>query len=380
MRALLKREIEMMGEKAYWVGWQRVDGVGAVSLQKLIGHLGSLKKAWQAPIAELTEVLGEKTVKRFQAHREESDPDDYYTWLSDQGVAVLVLGIDESYPKLLLDIKRPPPVLYVRGELTKEDEKSVAVVGTRKPTDYGVALTKQFCRGMVRAKVTIVSGLARGIDGIAHQSALEAGGRTVAVLGNGILSLYPPEHERLGQRIIENGAIISTFAPEEPGLPRNFAVRNRYIAGLSLGVLVTEGAEKSGTKITADEAIKQGRPVFAIPGDITRPMSQAPLQLIKEGAVPVSSAQEIVEYLSIRAERSEAKIHFDTILFRSAEQELLWQALGDQEKSIDELVRQTGLPVQRVSVELMMMEMEQWLQVVAGKYRKNRVRQLAEVE
>ena len=208
--------------------------------------------------------------------------------------------VDEDYPYLLGQIPRPPKVLYVRGNLLPEDKRAVAVVGTRRPTEYGKRMAVELVTGLVKNKFTIVSGLARGIDGVAHRAALYRGGRTIAVLAHGLNMVYPPEHQALAEAIAEKGALISEW-PENVKIESKgqFPARNRIIAGLSLGVVVVEGASKSGTKITANWAAQYGREVFAIPGAVDNSMSVGPMELIKLGAKLVTSVEDIVGELKL---------------------------------------------------------------------------------
>lgn len=211
-------------------------------------------------------------------------------------MGVLKLGKD-SYPELLAQIPSPPKVLYVKGELSEKDKFAVAVVGTRRPSEYGRRVATELTSELVKKGFTIVSGLARGIDGVAHRAALVAGGRTIAVLAHGLNMIYPPEHKDLAEAIVKSGALLSEYPGEIKVDKSHFPARNRIIAGLSLGVVVVEGASKSGTKITARLAGDYGREVFAVPGNIGNPMSAAPMELIQLGAKLVRSVEDIVDEL-----------------------------------------------------------------------------------
>ncbi|MBI4034881.1 MAG: DNA-protecting protein DprA [Candidatus Chisholmbacteria bacterium] len=204
---------------------------------------------------------------------------------------------DEGYPYLLGQISSPPKVLYVKGELKREDSYALAVVGTRRPTSYGKMVAVELVRGLVRYGLTIVSGLARGIDGVAHRAALGAGGRTIAVLAHGLDRVYPPEHQALAETIVKQGALVSEYQVGTGISQEQFPARNRIIAGLSLGVLVVEGASRSGTKITARWAAEYGREVFAVPGPVGGAMSQGPAELIQTGAKLVTRVEDILEEL-----------------------------------------------------------------------------------
>lgn len=206
---------------------------------------------------------------------------------------------DKNYPENLKKIDNPPLSLFIKGAIKAADKKALAVVGSRRMSGYGEKVTQKLVTDLVREKITIVSGLARGIDTIAHQTALKMGGRTIAVLGSGLEKIYPPENKNLAEEIIKgHGAVVSEFPPEQPPAVLNFPARNRLIAGLSLGVLVIEGAARSGSLITARWAAEQGKEVFAVPGPIDAVNSQAPLFLIKQGAKAVATVEDILEELN----------------------------------------------------------------------------------
>lgn len=217
---------------------------------------------------------------------------------SSQGIRVISY-FEDGYPEALKNINTAPLILYIRGSITKEDEVAIAVVGTRTPTKYGEAITEKLTRNLIENNITIVSGLARGIDAIAHKTALKEGGRTIAVLGSGLNSIYPPEHKTLAQDIIKQGAIISEYPPETKPQSYHFPQRNRIIAGLVKGVLITQASLKSGTQVTASWAAEFGREVFAVPGDITNIFSKGPHNLIKQGAKLTENIEDILEELNI---------------------------------------------------------------------------------
>lgn len=208
-----------------------------------------------------------------------------------------ILISDENYPKNLKEVSSPPKVLYIRGKILEKDSKAIAVVGSRNMTSYGKIVTQKLVKDLVKNKVTIVSGLARGIDTVAQSTAVALGGRTIAVMGTGIDRIYPYENIPLAKKIIENGALVSEYPPGAKITRQNFAVRNRIVTGLSKGVLIIEGTDKSGTLITTSFAANQNRDVFAVPGDITRLTSYVPLFLIKSGAKMVTSVEDILEEL-----------------------------------------------------------------------------------
>jgi DNA processing protein len=249
-----------------------------------------------------------------------------------------------GYPELLSGIIEPPQYLYTRGSIRKKDVLAVAVVGSRKATRYGLHMSRTLSRDLAAAGVTIVSGLARGIDTEAHRAALHAGGRTLAVMGCGLDVDYPRSTGELKNRILENGALISEFEHGTPPLPRNFPSRNRIISGLSLGVIVVEAGRRSGSLITARWALDQGREVMAVPGRADSPLSEGPITLIREGAAPVCSAEDVIRVLNI-----------DLPLASGNEQSPshpITDALRSGPRLPEEISRSTGIAIPKVLSEL----------------------------
>lgn len=263
---------------------------------------------------------------------------------------------DQDYPRLLKEIQNPPETIYVRGSLKPED-LCFAVVGTRKPSAYGVEATKYFTRGLSEAGFTIVAGLALGVDAIAHQEALNCGKRTIAVLGSGVDQLTPITNQRLGEKIIENGAVISEFPIGMPAMPHHFPQRDRIMSGLSYGVLVIEAREKSGALITARSALEQGREVFGVPGEIFSLSSKGVNKLIQEGAKLVSSVEDIVEEFQNLPEVYE-KVSGQTSLFALPENEKLIFEVLDNAKTSEEIVLKTNLSSGEVNSLLTMLELK----------------------
>lgn len=283
----------MTEEQSYWVAFSVFPGIGPVRFGHLLNTFGTAKAAWFSPLSD-----------KFIHFRKTFDLDEYLEKLNVLHVSVLTLG-DPKYPKLLKEISDPPFLLYIRGKNTGEPinlNKTIAVVGTRKITPYGQEVTRRLVTGLVAHGFTIVSGLAYGVDAVAHQAAIDAGGKTIAVLGCGIDIIAPAGNAKLYRMIGEEGfgAIVSemplSLRPDK-GL---FIARNRIISGLSLGVVVTEGAEDSGALITARNAGEQGREVFAVPGPITSPLSRGPSRLIKKGAKLVESVEDILDEINYR--------------------------------------------------------------------------------
>ena len=353
-----------MEDKRYWIGFTLIKGIGAVRLQALIHHFGDLEAAWNAAPADLAGAgLGPKLIERVLRARQGVDLEKVWDQISAQGIQVLTWN-DERYPNRLKEIDQPPPVLFIRGEYLPEDLFAVAIVGTRRITSYGRQLTDEIAAFLGSNGITVVSGLARGVDAMAHQSALRAGGRTLAVLGSGVDRIYPPEHRGLADQIMERGAIISDYAPGTPPDASNFPPRNRIISGLSLAVVVVEAGETSGALITAEFAAEQGREVFAIPGSILAPQSKGTNKLIQRGAQPLLSAQDLMQALDLTrmGEQKTAR----KILPSDAVEAQLLKSLSDQPLHVDEIRNQTGLPIERVSATLALMELKGMVRQVGG--------------
>jgi len=271
---------------------------------------------------------------------------------------------DEGYPSRLKQIYDLPPVLYVRGSLTPQDEWCLAVVGTRRPTYYGREVAEQIPADLARNGITIVSGLARGIDAIAHRAALDAGGRSISVFGCGLDIVYPRDHLKLAREIMEQGALLSEFPLGTPPRAENFPRRNRIMSGISLGVLVVEAGEGSGALITAGLALEQNREVFAVPGSVLSPQSRGANRLIQEGAKLVLGCYDILEELnlSMAAQQLEMK----EILPATDTESLLLNCLSPEPTHIDEVGRKCGLPISLVSSTLAMMELKGAVKQVGG--------------
>jgi DNA processing protein len=279
--------------------------------------------------------------------------------------------MDEAYPSCLREIAKPPLILYVKGQVEVLKARQLAIVGTRKPTPGGRAMAAHFAQGLVQAGFLVTSGLALGIDGVAHEAALTAGGQTIAVIGSGFHQLYPARHGRLAERIASAGALISEFSVDTPPNAYNFPRRNRIISGLSEGVLVVEAALRSGSLITARHALEQNREVFAIPGSVNNLMAQGCHALLKQGAKLVENLADILEELSPKVEyktKNKAGILGKNCSNLSHEEQILVQALGFDVVSIDELVARTGLNVQTVARRLVELEFLGLVQSTPGGY------------
>ncbi|HEY8464799.1 MAG TPA: DNA-processing protein DprA [Bacillota bacterium] len=285
-------------ELEYWLAWNQVPGVGPSRFYKLQREFGSMKQAWLAKAEELELLIGAKAVAGWRKVKRHWDGQNEFARLERYHFKVYCYP-DVAYPANLKQIPDPPPVLYCWGGLEYRDQVAVAVVGTRNPTPVGSFHARELGAQLSRQGLTVVSGMARGIDSFAHQGALETGGRTIAVLGCGLDVVYPPENRKLMESIAGQGAVISEYPLGTPPLAGNFPARNRIISGLSLGVVVVEAARDSGSLITADLALEQGREVFAVPGNIENEGSRGPHKLIREGAVLVENYQDILAELAI---------------------------------------------------------------------------------
>lgn len=341
-----------------------VPQIGPTRFRRLLEVFGEPEAAWRASPLELTRAgLDRRAIEGILRLRRTADPQAVLERLGRQGVRLLTIR-DPGYPELLREVHDPPPVLYIKGELLAGDRWAVAVVGTRRVTSYGRQVVERLVGELARAGLTIVSGLARGVDGVAHRVALDAGGRTIAVLGSGLDRIYPAEHSALARDIAASGAVVSEFPLGTPPDALNFPRRNRIISGLAMGTLVIEAGETSGALITADFALEQGREVFAVPGSILSAASAGPNRLIQEGAKLVTCAQDILEELNISAAAQQEAVR--EALPENETEALLLQLMGSEPQHIDELGRAAGLPAAEVSSTLTLMELKGLVRQVGG--------------
>lgn len=353
-----------MNDKRFWVGFTLVKGIGAVRLRALLDYFGDAETAWNASLFDLVAAgLSAKLAERVLQARNAVNLDEYISQAVRNGIRILTWD-DPEYPSHLNEIDQPPPVLYLRGEVTTEDSWSVAIVGTRGVTAYGRQVTEELATALAQNGVTIVSGLARGVDAIAHNAALKAGGRTLAVLGSGVDKIYPPEHRALAERIAAQGAILSDYAPGTPPDSANFPPRNRIISGLSMAVVVVEAGDTSGALITAEFAVEQGREVFAVPGNIFAPQSKGPNRLISNGAKVLLSPQAVLEALDLtrNVERREIR----KAVPADPTEAVLLEALGAEPAHVDDIRSRVELPIETVSAALTMMELKGMVRQVGG--------------
>lgn len=338
---------------------------GPARIGLLLKYFGTAKKIWKAGSNELMALgLGKKRTESFLEHKKNFEPKKYFDWISRLKIKVL-LKKDSHYPQNLKKFADSPVVLYAKGSLEVLNIRSVSIVGTRKMSSYGREVCELFAGELSLSGICIVSGLARGIDTVAHATTVKNGGFTLAVLGKGLESIYPPENTNLAREIIQKGGcIISEYPLGYPALPANFANRNRIISGISDATLVVEGAEKSGTLLTASHAAEQGKTVFAVPGQITSPGSAAPLLLLKNGARIATSPKDILEELGWQelVERQTLK----KLAADPGEEELLLASLENESMHIDELARASSLGSSKVSARLTIMEIKGLVRSMGG--------------
>lgn len=349
-----------LDERAYWLGFSRVPGVGRVTVDKLLAAFGSLGGAWHADPVQLGRAgVGAHAIQTITDWRAKLDLAAELRKLDSLG-ARFIIHSDTDYPTLLRPLRAAPPVLYVMGDLSPADERALAVVGTRKATRYGRDMAERFCGALAQAGVTIISGLALGIDAAAHTAALDAGGRTLAVLGCGIDVVYPRENAALLRRIVESGqgALITQYPPGTRPDGGNFPRRNAVLSGLALGTLVVEAPDKSGSLHTVSAALDQGREVFAIPHNLTNLMGAACNRLIQDGAKLVIDPADVLDELNITAELLTTRATAQKIAPDSPEEARLLAHLSDAPIHIDDLARAAGMSAAEVSVLLTLLELK----------------------
>ena len=354
-----------MSEREYWLGFNIVPRIGPIRVRALLEHFGSLKVAWHAASTQLQAAgLDRRALENLVTIRAQIDLEAEMTKVSHLGIQI-VTWKDDTYPRLLREIDNPPPVLYVRGALVPTDEWAVAVVGTRRATTYGRDVARELAGDLARNHVTVVSGLARGIDSIAHRAALDAGGRTIAVLGCGLDIVYPPENRSLAHAIVENGALISEYALGTKPEARNFPPRNRIISGISLGTVVVEGDVRSGAMITAQDALVQNREVFAVPGNINRRQSRGTNALIRDSAAKlILSVEDILEELNLTMIQQHTAIR--EVVPENATEACLLRHISTEPTHVDEISRHAELPIAEVSSTLALMELKGMVRQVGG--------------
>jgi DNA processing protein len=367
----------------YWVALKWVEGVGNVGFKALLEAFGTPQKVFEAPLSMIKAVpgIGDKTARQIKAFKDWKKVEKELECADRTGVSI-VTSQDPLYPSQLLSTYDYPAFLYVKGHL-KEDDVNVAVVGSRTASTYGKFTTERLCRELVLRGITVISGLARGIDSAAHRGALSGKGRTIAVLGCGLDVVYPPENEKLFTEISLQGALISEFPFGTPPNAPNFPTRNRIISGISLGVVVVEASEKSGSLITARLALEQGREVFAVPGSIDSSGSRGTNKLIKQGAKLIENVEDILEEILPQVTRAPKVVKPDQRQKQPADQQKIltsspdlvlketektvWQVLSQKPVHIDQIITSTGLTAHEVLVILLNLELQGLIEQKPGK-------------
>lgn len=344
---------------------------GPARIRLLISYFKKAKNVWMASNKELIEIgLSVNKVNEFDNFRKNFEIEKYFQSLEKEKINV-VTYLDTNFPKALNELNDCPAVLYYKGTLDCLDKPTVAIVGSRKMTSYGKEVAEKFAGELGSFGITIVSGLAHGIDTVAHKSCVSVGGTTAAVLGCGLDQIYPSENKNLSDEIInKKGILISEYPLGYPALPVNFAIRNRIVSGLSSCVVVIEGEEKSGTLLTATHAANQGKTVFAVPGNIMSPLSKAPLFLLKNGARIATEPKDILDELNIETKIDRVKMR--KISPDNKEEEKILEFLNTEPLLLDELVRISKCKTSEISARLTIMEMKGLVKNLGGgKYKKN---------
>jgi DNA processing protein len=345
----------------------KINGVGPQKMRRLMSFFPSAEAAWTADLFALGQSgIGESLAAKIFSHRKTIDPQQEWNKLEKEDVRMLI-ETDVDYPRLLQEIPSAPYLLYIKGEVDF-NTPMISIVGSRKHTDYGSQVAYALAKKLAQAGIVVVSGMAYGIDSIAHRGALDGGGQTIAVLGNSLddKHIYPVSNFNLSREIIANGCLLSDYPIETPaGIPGNFPARNRLIAGLSLGTLVIEANEKSGTLITANLALEFNREVFAVPGSIFSPQSQGTHNLIRSGAKIVTSIQDILEEFSFEKNTPSSQIPIRTT--DNPEEICLLQILSTTPIHIDILAKRSKLGTVTVSSTLSLMEIKGWVKNIGGQ-------------
>ncbi len=347
-------------------------GVGPFVLARLLERFGNASAVLSASPMELSEVegVGVTLARRLRSAEFRDNALQVIEQCQMRDIRIL-LPLDAEFPRLLREIPDPPALLFLRGELRHTDAMAIAIVGTRGASQYGRSQAERFARGLARAGLTVVSGLARGIDAAAHLGALEAEGRTIAVQSNGVAEIYPPQHQELALRIAQAGAVISEMPPGTKPKKGMFPQRNRLISGLALGTIVIEAAERSGALITARLAGEQGREVFALPGLVTAPNSGGCHQLIRDGAHLIRSPEDVLDALGPLVEgieiNPEQTVRHAAELQLNEQETCVLQSINLEPTDINSIVVSSGLPVPRVLSTLSVLEMRHLVRRVSGQ-------------
>ena len=367
----------MPQERAYWLAWSQISGVGSISLKRIYQHFGSLKAAWAAPINDFNRVegLNAKAIAGIERERGRFNPEQLLQehlvhnpqfWTPE----------DAEYPCLLQEIPSPPALLYYQGQVELKENQGITpligIVGTRNPTEYGKRWTRQITNALVKHGFGIVSGMAAGIDTAAHRSCLEAGGRTIAVLGTGVDTAYPYSNRQLYQQIIERGLIVSEYAAQTKPERGNFPARNRIIAGLCRAVLIMEAPSRSGALITARFANDFNRDVYVLPGSLDNPQALGCLELLNRGAQVILSPEQLLEMLGTMPQLDRPQVKTKEIPELTAQLQAIYQVINYEPISLDAIVSHTGLDTGQTLASLSQLELMGLVSQLPGmQYRRN---------
>ena len=355
-----------MDDKVYAIALTLVAGIGPVNYQRLVARFGSARKVFEADFRKISQVegVGEKLAGRIKSFKSFEEAEEDLKRARSKGVYIVSLE-DDNYPVNLRNIPSPPPFIYVKGSLKKEDERAVAMVGTRRASNLGRLNAERIAFDLARHGITVVSGMAKGIDTCCHRGALSAGGRTIGVLGCGLDHIYPMENRSLYDDIASNGALLSEFPLGTPPYAQNFPRRNRIISGLALGVVIVEAPARSGALITAHLALDQGREVFAVPGSPGIVTSQGCNQLIKMGAKLVETAEDIISEILPQLPRA-PKPQPKPERALSHDEEKILKLLSQEPCHVDAIAERTGLPTPKVLSLLTQMELNRLIRQLPG--------------
>ena len=352
-----------------WIGLSSIPGIGRVTFRRLVAHFGSVRGVLDASQDELREsgALSEKVIGELRSFAWQERAEEELVKADRAGVAIIT-AVDPDYPARLLNTPDPPLFLYIRGSLLPEDGSAVAMVGTRTPTHYGFSVTRNMAYELASRKITIVSGMARGIDTQAHKGALAAKGRTIAVLGCGIDTAYPPENRGLMEEIVRSGAVVTENPFGTKPESGYFPARNRIISGLSAGTVIIEAAEDSGSLITADYTLKQERKLFAVPGNISSPSSRGTNSLIKQGARLVETAEDVLRGLDLYKGKNAVASVCRTVPSMTAEERSVFETVSAEPKHIDAIMCGNGIAPGKLGGILTTLELKGLVKQLPGKY------------
>ncbi len=352
-------------EEYYMMWLSRIPSIGVHKAMLLLDYFGTAENIWKASFSDLREVKGIGTIycQKIKEAKKEEQLDKWIEELEEKEIRFISIK-NEQYPYLLKQIYDPPIGFYIKGYLPDDNIDKVSIVGARRCSHYGASVAHKLASDLAKANITIVSGMATGIDGIAHTGALDGGGQTIAVLGTGVDICYPAEHRELMERIICNGCVISEYPPQTPVYPQNFPKRNRIISGLSPITIVVEAGKRSGTLITADQALNNGREVFVVPGNVTSALSEGTNNLIKQGCPIITEFEDVLIALGIAFSEKE-KQQFQQQMSESMEKEEkeVYDCIGQEAIDVETISRKLNRNIQEVQYSLTLLE-------IMGKIRK----------